>query len=996
MLRLFPLFFLFCILVVPARAQRGLTVDAYGGGLSEQLVGDSGKRKVALVVGVSNYSSESLRLKYADRDARLFRDYLSAVRGFPGSNVFFLPDSTATAGKIYNLIQSLLRALVSGDELVIYFAGHGDVQTVDDFSEAFLLAWDASGSRNYKGAGGVVDLEDLQRYTNHLSTRKKVQVTLVLDACHSGFDLYKDGILRAQQTISEQFSSVNKWTGCAVNELSYEADSLKHGLFTWYLVQGLMGLADDPIDNAITPSELDRFVKGKVAQASFGKQNPQLGMVSDFRYAVTPADREKALSYFRNRQFNQSFASRGLGAPADTGSTRDWKPFIERYNRFLQQEKFYGGDSSALSVIASVEPLPGSASLVRGLRDHLAEVLETRSQLVLNEFLKGKSQLPRSNRFYQAGVESALADSLLEQDDPRRKTNQVMSAFHKSYSYIRYEQFEKYKEAEGLLRAAITLEPKAAYLYVALTQLLQQRAQYDSAIYYANKAASIIPTWTHPQNQLGNQYEALYRYDEAIRQFEQTLRIDSQYSWSYNNIGLAYKNMGRLTEAERYFSRSLELKDRAGLESIERDLAISYNNLGAIYDDRKQFTRAESYYRQALAIDSTFTLPLQNLSSLYSSYDGAEAEFLLKKAIGLMPFEAENYRLLANFYCDYPSRVGILDSAARLYQTAMELDPYDPGSYIGMANLVRDAGRPDSGLYWLRKGLRWAARNPDMQYGIAMYFEEVGRSDSADHYYRTALQLNPYDFYISDRYADFLLQQRDTLGAERVLLSQRERLSQTPIYFYQLGDFFYRVGRVPAAVEAYERVVAIDSLYEPAWEALAYLYLELGLSKESLRALDRLKPLDGYAAVQIAFLHRVGELSWKREGLTRTQWLETYAVVDPTSQYLSALRLQSLYPSGPGLRKAFLAGWALLDAAESYEAEWLKWMLLASIELSDTKRAVQLAALYLESVFIPEQDIRSVALWLTGDRSAASRIKRSNTDPLGGYGPAFKKIYNAL
>jgi hypothetical protein len=163
MLRLFLSVLIVCLSFGDSNAQRGFGADSYGGGLADQLMGDSGKRKVALVVGVSNYSSESLRLKYADRDARLFRDYLAEVRKFPGPNIFFLPDSLATAGKIYNLVLSMMEVLMPGDELVIYFAGHGDVQKINrpgsSFSEAFLLAWDASGSRNYKGAGGVVAIK---------------------------------------------------------------------------------------------------------------------------------------------------------------------------------------------------------------------------------------------------------------------------------------------------------------------------------------------------------------------------------------------------------------------------------------------------------------------------------------------------------------------------------------------------------------------------------------------------------------------------------------------------------------------------------------------------------------------------------------------------------------------------------------------------------------------------------------------------------------------
>ncbi|RYY44130.1 MAG: hypothetical protein EOO06_18660, partial [Chitinophagaceae bacterium] len=141
--------------------ERGNIVIPYKKTQNSPLVGDSGKRKAALVVGISDYSSDKLTLKYANKDATLIYDYLLAARKFPKENIFHLPDTMATSGRIYNAIHNLMKWLVPGDELILYFAGHGDVQTVADFDEAFFLAWDASDTRNYYGAAGTLKLTDL-------------------------------------------------------------------------------------------------------------------------------------------------------------------------------------------------------------------------------------------------------------------------------------------------------------------------------------------------------------------------------------------------------------------------------------------------------------------------------------------------------------------------------------------------------------------------------------------------------------------------------------------------------------------------------------------------------------------------------------------------------------------------------------------------------------------------------------------------------------------
>jgi uncharacterized caspase-like protein len=101
--------------------------------------------------------------------------------------------------------------------------------------------------------------------------------------------------------------------GCGVNEFSYEADSVGHGLFTWYLVQGMMGLADQPSDNKVTIRELNSWVKNRVAAATKGKQNPVMSAPDEdaLMMEVNSENREKALIFFKTKLYNGNLAGRG-------------------------------------------------------------------------------------------------------------------------------------------------------------------------------------------------------------------------------------------------------------------------------------------------------------------------------------------------------------------------------------------------------------------------------------------------------------------------------------------------------------------------------------------------------------------------------------------------------------------------------------------------------------------------------------------------------------
>ena len=978
--RITPLFYIILFFSLSSHAQeRGNILLPYKKAENSPLVGDSGKRKAALVVGISDYSSKALRLKYAQKDAALVFDYLSEARQFPKENIFMLPDSLATSGRIYNSIHNLMKWLVAGDELVIYFAGHGDVQTVADFDEAFFLAWDASDSRNYYGAAGTLKLSDLDNYTNRLAGVKKVKVSLIMDACHAGFDLRKDGVLKAQENISSSFSQINKMLGCAVNEFSYEADSIGHGLFSWYLVQGLMGLADAPADNKVTFDELKTWTQKRVAAASKGKQNPVITSQNgeDIFAEITPAMRAAALDLQKNKTYSNLLAGRGRALEEDTIIAAKLQWYIDRYNYFLLNNQLYTGDSSCLSVIRSLSKINNTAAdeIKAGLQNHLAEALETRSQLVLNEYLKGKSELPPAHTYFTAGIEASMADSLLPAGDPRKKNDQVMANFHKAFGYIRYENFEKYNEAESLLREALAKEDRASYLYVTMSYLMRYQNKYDSAIYYAEKAASIIPTWNVPQNILGNLYQDIYQWNKAIEYHKAVLKQDSNYVWSYNNIGTALVEMDRIKEAETYFLRSLQMKKNSGRERLDRDWAIAYSNLGVIYQQRGLDALAEKYYLIADSIDNSFALASRKLSALYASIDGERAELLLRKAMLASPFDAANYYELAELYRQYPLNNQSLQLADSFYKKAIQLNPYDEWYYAGLGYLCHSKEQEDAAYYWFTKGLNVSRNSADALYCIADYFTLIHQQDSALHFFKKAVARNPFDMMIAVEYSNLLLELKDTATAIGQMEKSIDLQSQSPKAFYLLGNFFYKIQQPLKAIAAYKKSVQVDSVYTNAIKALAYTELQHGNAKTSRHYIAQVLEMDN-TSILVDYSNAVAEKFYSIASSQRNAWLSSFISIDPNNELWNELLAESAYASNADLRKSFTQLKSAEDNLSYNSPVLIKWLLLLSIEIKDTKLMKELAERYLDEVLNTEPVIHAIAMKLTGNEIEAGKIKK--------------------
>ena len=85
----------------------------------------------AVIVGISNYQFVD-KLRYADKDAEVFYQFLSSPAGgsVPLSNMTLLLNENATTHQIDKTLHNLVDLVKPGDRVVIYFSGHGDQEVI--------------------------------------------------------------------------------------------------------------------------------------------------------------------------------------------------------------------------------------------------------------------------------------------------------------------------------------------------------------------------------------------------------------------------------------------------------------------------------------------------------------------------------------------------------------------------------------------------------------------------------------------------------------------------------------------------------------------------------------------------------------------------------------------------------------------------------------------------------------------------------------------------
>jgi hypothetical protein len=235
----------------------------------------------AVVVGISQYRAVR-SLRYADKDALAFYDYLIAQVGVPKGNVTLLTNDQAT---LFNLKRSLgtdlKRKAGQKDTVIIYYAGHGAPETDatspdEDGLEKYLVPYDADPNDLYTTA---LPMREVETIFQRLASDRVIFIT---DSCYSGATAGRTFATASRRAVvSDAFlARLSKGKGRVVltasraSEVSEERETLGHGVFTYYLLEGLRGKADLDGDGVITVDEAYTYVSKKVPEVTGQNQNP--------------------------------------------------------------------------------------------------------------------------------------------------------------------------------------------------------------------------------------------------------------------------------------------------------------------------------------------------------------------------------------------------------------------------------------------------------------------------------------------------------------------------------------------------------------------------------------------------------------------------------------------------------------------------------------------------------------------------------------------------
>lgn len=249
----------------------------------------------AVIIGVADYKYYGRSdgdLKYTINDAMKFYSFLMSEKGgsVPKENIVLLLNEEATKENIIKKSKELFANVKEKDRIFFFFSGHG-------LNRRFM-PYDVT-----RTGDNVLYFSEVAEIFRHAKCNTKL---LIADACFSGTmkkwieegrrDRNVDEEEQKKLAAAQNKINIAIITSCTENEKSIELNTIEQGIFTYYLIKGLEGEANQDDNEYITLKELIEFVNKKVkakAAECKGKQTPGIMGKFDSRLIVAKVNLEE-------------------------------------------------------------------------------------------------------------------------------------------------------------------------------------------------------------------------------------------------------------------------------------------------------------------------------------------------------------------------------------------------------------------------------------------------------------------------------------------------------------------------------------------------------------------------------------------------------------------------------------------------------------------------------------------------------------------------------
>ena len=362
---------------------------------------------------------------------------------------------------------------------------------------------------------------------------------------------------------------------------------------------------------------------------------------------------------------------------------------------------------------------------------------------------------------------------------------------------------------EGL-DLAIEGDPENVDLFFERAHAFADSGEHDLAFDSIQQGIEVSPeeAWVHES--AANTLWEIGFFDEAIDEYRRAVEIDPQVYWLYYNIAEIYEQTGRPDEA---IGTLFEAIENPHLAADPNEL----DSIGWYFLSFDMLNEAEEAFNKAIEIEPDNPSLYEGMLDIAYRRGGAPAGIeMAEDGIRQFPEHAPFYELAAYWFWEQDD----LNQAVLAFNTALELDPRNPGLYGSLASVLVELGREAEATELIQSGIE-RFPNASQSYIVAAdFYMAIGEIDEALRLYERSIELDPEDGWLYASYARATVETGGHDTARELLEEASAKNPGDPWLDEFIGWPYMMMNDCEQAVDHFERSLAVDPSIESAEQGI--------------------------------------------------------------------------------------------------------------------------------------------------------------------------------
>lgn len=827
----------------------------------------------ALVVGVSEYKNSGTRfrdLQYADDDAKMFVEFLKSDKGWsiPTTNIWEFYNNSATSDALdsmLNAINSKIRKEIikaseindpNKDRLIIFLAGHGGASATKGLQ---FFTYDATTSLIGAGLQGFLSIKYLKGFIDQW-TRSGVKVILIFDACRSPLadaatpsDMVQ--LLAEASLVIEEPKYDIVFSASSGGKPAHESDSLGHGIFTYSLLQGLIGLADETEDKIIDGEEITTYVNRSVKNLSKKTQFPSIHFndKSDMQpfsmvnqegknHMITRLNTKN--KYPNNNKGGELYAKRDIEQNQGELTFTD---FYFLFEKSMKDGRIVSPDSgSAYFFFKKMYKIDSASSVTQSSKDELVRALRIGFQTKLDNEIKGlRMSTQLSDRVIKESKPLIKHDnSITQQVKPTAVTGQVTGKPIETTTPKVVDNTSNNSRANdqstsesGSSEKSQNQKTNTKDYYKNVVKLLVAYRELSGNMEETKSLLDYFEARDILTNSNSNK-----KIKESICRLLQTYQLSYSYFLEYDSV--LQGNGGYWLDefisenkykADAYITQViaeslLAVKNENKSKTDELNSQINTENIHIIKIDTAEWclSKAKNYELTDLAekflllttnMAPYWSYPLNSLGELYYSESNKatqkdslrnKSKLYFQKAVDINPNDPFPYLNQGDFFMFDRHNYR---KALEKYLTAYRKDYKQLKTMMRLSQAYTSLYKFDEAEKFLRLALAYAPENKELLYQAGdFYINNKKDKQKAINHYKLPTQSDPKDVEAWITLGNFYYQNFNTKYDEAIVsYDSALALDSSKYELYQyIGNCYFYKGDQDSAIKSYQKVIELQ------------------------------------------------------------------------------------------------------------------------------------------------------------------------------------------